>query len=178
MTKLRTLILPAADAPEARRICQGIDPTNYSHLWRTPLSVTGDEPASHYITSGGVSDAFAMMAPCATWEWQQTDPQAPGQWVQTAYYPGRPDIVVERCAEVDVEVTEQEVEALFSRGDCSDQEAFTAMARVGVQMVRETMDGEPADEPTPEPEPEPEPTPEPEPEPAPEPAPAPEPGSL
>lgn len=160
MTKLRTIILPAADAPEARRICQGIDPTNYSHLWRTPLSATGDEPASHYITSGGVSDAFAMMAPCATWEWQQADPQAPGQWVQTSYYPGRPDIVVERCAEVDVEVTEQEVEALFSRGDCSDQEAFVAMSRMGVQMVRTPMDATP------------------EPKPAAEPAPAPVPGSL
>jgi hypothetical protein len=153
MTKLRTLILPAADAPEARRICQGIDPLNYSHLWRTPLSVTGDEPASHYITSGGVSDAFAMMAPCAEWTWQQADPQAPGQWVQTSYYPGRPDIVVERCAEVDVEVTEQEVEALFSRGDCSDQEAFVAMSRMGVQMVRTPMDApaEPALTPAPEP---------------------------
>jgi hypothetical protein len=149
MTKLRTLILPAADAPEARRICQGIDPTNYSHLWRTPLSATGDEPATHYITSGGVSDAFAMMAPCAEWTWQQdpADPQAPGQWVQTSYYPGRPDIVVERCAEVDVEVTEQEVEALFSRGDCSDQEAFVAMSRMGVQMVRTPMDAADPDAP-------------------------------
>jgi len=142
MTKFRTLIVPAADAPEARRIAQGIDPLNYSYMWRTPLSVTGDEPATHYISTGYVSDAFAVMAPCTEWQWQQdaADPQAPGQWVQTAYYPGRPDIVVERCAEVDVEVTEQEVADLFSRADSSEQEPFVAMSRLGVQMVRTPMD--------------------------------------
>jgi len=166
MTKFRTLIVPAPDAPEARRIAQGIDPANYSYMWRTPLSMTGDEPATHYISTGYVSDAFAVMAPCTEWQWQQdpADPQAPGQWVQTSYYPGRPDIVVARCAEVDVEVTEQEVEALFARADSSEQEPFIAMSRLGVQMVRATMDA--ATEPAPEPEP------------AAEPAPAPEPGSL
>ena len=162
MTKFRTLIVEAPDAPEARRIAQGIDPLNYSYMWRTPLSVTGDEPATHYISTGYVSDAFAVMAPCTEWQWQQdpADPQAPGQWVQTSYYPGRPDIVVERCAEVDVEVTEQEVEALFSRADSSEQEPFVAMSRLGVQMVRTPMDATP------------------EPKPAAEPAPAPVPGSL
>jgi hypothetical protein len=131
MPQFRTLIIAAQDAPLAREIAEHVDPLNYSFMWLMGLSSTGQEPATNYISTGYVSDNMALMVPLATLEWQEDE------WVQTAYYAGRPDIVVARCAEVDLEVTEQEVADLFSRADSTAQDPWVAIARLGLQQIRD-----------------------------------------
>lgn len=55
MDIFRTLIVPADQAPLARLIAETLDPVNCQGMFTTGLSPTGDEPATHYISSGGIS---------------------------------------------------------------------------------------------------------------------------
>jgi len=131
MPQFRTLIIAAQDAPFAREITERIDPLNYSFMFLAGLSPTGEEPPTHFVSTGYISDNVALMVPLATFEF--TD----GTWTQTDYYPGRPDIAAERAAEVGMTVTPEQIADIFSRADSTAQEPFTAFARLGLQLVRE-----------------------------------------
>lgn len=140
----RCMIVPAANAPLARAIANMFAGSD-QHMWQTGLSADGAEPATHYISTGAVPDGYQVMAPCQTWEWQQPDPEQPGQWVMTANYPGQPDQVYAACQqpipdtdppEPMVPCTLQEVEDLFTASDMTEQEPFTAMGRLGLQIIQ------------------------------------------
>ena len=70
------------------------------------------------------------MVPTATWE------QIDGVWTQTDYVPGNAALVSMACAQAGVEVTEAEVEAIYSRADVTAQEPFVAMGRLGLMLVQ------------------------------------------
>lgn len=53
----RTMIVPAALAPLARALAAGLSPGGVG-MWRTGLSPTGAEPATHYVSSGLINPAF------------------------------------------------------------------------------------------------------------------------
>jgi len=104
-------------------------------MFEVGLSPTGDEPATHYISSGGVSEGFAKLAPFSTWAWEQPDPDQPGQWVETEYSPGYPQITAERCAEAGLEVTTEAIEFMYAASDVTDEPWQTALARLGLQRI-------------------------------------------
>lgn len=56
-----TLIVPAAYAPLARALCAGIAGASGAGMLTTALSADGDEPATHYISSGKLWTEFAAM---------------------------------------------------------------------------------------------------------------------
>jgi len=133
----RTMILDAADAPLGRSIANMFANSD-QHMWQTGLSADGKAPATHYISTGYVPEGYQVMAPCQWWEWQQPDPDQPGQWVMVDSYPGRPDFLYEACrqAEVPVPCTLEEVEMLFARSDITPQDPWVAMGRLGLQIVQ------------------------------------------
>jgi hypothetical protein len=104
-------------------------------MFEVGLSPTGDEPATHYISSGGVGENFAKLAPFSTWAWEQPDPDQPGQWVETEYSPGYPQITAERCAEAGLEVTPEAIEFMYAASDVTDEPWQTALARLGLQRI-------------------------------------------
>lgn len=53
----RTLIVPSAAAPSAREAAAGIS-SDCAGMWSTPVSPTGSDPATHYISSGFVPEAI------------------------------------------------------------------------------------------------------------------------
>lgn len=55
----RTLIAPAALADELRTMCIALAGDAAEGLFRAPLSATGDDPPTHYISSGAVGAEFA-----------------------------------------------------------------------------------------------------------------------
>jgi hypothetical protein len=131
MTDLfRTLLVAAQDAPLARQIAAGFGPGGEG-MWITPLSADGTDPATHYISTGYIPAEFVSLAPNTTWE-QDED----GQWVQTGYYPGDADTVHAYATQAGISCTLEDVEGVFSRADCSEQEPFVAMGRMGVQIVQ------------------------------------------
>jgi hypothetical protein len=130
MDIFRTLIIPTANVELARSIAASFGPGGEG-MWTTPLSSDGQEPASHYISSGYIPAEFAYLVPCQTWA-QDED----GAWVMTGSEPGDPVAVYEAASQAGVECTQADVDALFAASDVTEQEAFVAMARMGLQIVQ------------------------------------------
>jgi hypothetical protein len=135
MDVFRTLITSAEEAPLARLVCSTLGGLPYEGMFEVGLSPTGDEPATHYISSGGVGENFAKLAPFSTWAWEQPDPDQPGQWVETEYSPGYPQITAERCVEAGLEVTTEAIEFMYAASDVTDEPWQTALARLGLQRI-------------------------------------------
>jgi hypothetical protein len=124
-----TLIVTAADAPTARTIAAAFGPGGVG-MWTTPLSASGNEPATHYISSGYIPAEFVALAPCTTWT-QDED----GNWMQTDFYAGDAASVYAFCQEAGLPYTLAEIEGVFSRSDASQQEPFTAMGRLNLKII-------------------------------------------
>ena len=129
----RNLIVPAANVDLARAIAASFGPGG-SGMWTTPLSATGADPASHYISSGFVPPEFAYMVPCQTWETDEN-----GAWVLVSSEPGDPVAVYTAATEAGVICTQAEVDALFAAADVTAQEPFVAMGRLGLAIVNPVM---------------------------------------
>jgi len=131
----RTMILPASVTPLAQQIAATLSPAG-SGMWTTPLSPTGETPATHYISTGQISPEFAHMVPCQTY----TQDEA-GAWVETSSKPGDPVAVYEACKAASMTIPMPDIINLFAVADVTEQEPFTAMARMGLQLVQEEQNG-------------------------------------
>ena len=129
-----TLVIAAQDAPLAREIAAAFGPGG-AGMWTTPLSASGLDPASHYISSGYIPAEFVSLAPSTTWT-QDED----GQWIATDHYPGDAATVYAYASQAGIECTLEDVEGVFSRSDCSGQEPFVAMGRMGLMIVNPPLD--------------------------------------
>ena len=128
----RNLIIPADQAPLARLIAATLDPVNCQDMFTTGLSPTGDEPATHYISSGGVSEGFAALVPFAVWA-QEGDPP---EWVEVSHDPGKPAKTYELCLQAGLDVKLQDIEVMYASADVTAENPWAAMARMDLQLVR------------------------------------------
>lgn len=129
-----TLIIAAQDAPLARQIAAAFGPGG-AGMWTTPLSATGAEPATHYISSGYIPAEFVSLSPYATWTQDEQ-----GAWVQTDYYPGDAATVFFYASQAGIQCTLADVEAVFARSDVSAQQPFVHMGRMGLKIINPPMD--------------------------------------
>lgn len=129
-----TLIIAAQDAPLAREIAAAFGPGG-AGMFTTPLSASGLDPASHYISSGYIPQEFVSLAPSTTWT-QDED----GQWIATDHYPGDAATVYAYASQAGIQCSLADVEGVFSRSDCSGQEPFVAMGRMGLMIVNPPLD--------------------------------------
>lgn len=130
----RTLIVPAADAPLVREIAASFGPGGVG-MFTTPLSASGADPASHYISSGYIPADFAYLVPSQTYE-QDED----GAWTLVSSEPGDPVAVYEAATAQGVVCTQADVDAIFASADVTAQEPFVAMARLGLAIVNPVME--------------------------------------
>jgi hypothetical protein len=128
----RNLIIPADQAPLARLIAATLDPVNCQDMFTTGLSSTGDEPATHYISSGGISEGFAALVPFTVWA-QEGDPP---EWVEVSHDPGKPVKTYELCLQAGLEVTLEAIEVMYASADVTAENPWAAMARMDLQLVR------------------------------------------
>lgn len=124
----RTLIVTAEHADLARRLAGSFGSGGLG-MWTTPLSSTGAEPATHYISSGMLPAEFAGMVPTQTWE------LVDGVWTKIASTPGDAAAVYYVAQQQGVECTLAEVEDTLISSDVTAQPPFTAMGRLGLQIV-------------------------------------------
>lgn len=115
MTVLMTFIVPAAHAPAARNAAECVAPTG-AGMWTTPLSATGVEPASHYISSGHVAPEFAALTNDPALLFQAAQAGAAAQGIALNY-------------------TQQQMADAMAASDVSMDQPFDAMARMGLQLV-------------------------------------------
>jgi hypothetical protein len=130
----RTLIIAAQDAETSRAIAAAFGPGGEG-MFTTPLSASGNEPATHYISSGYIPAEFVSLAPCTTWALDEQ-----GQWVQTDHYPGDAATVFAYAQEAGLPDPLAEIEGVFGRSDVSAQEPFVHMGRMGLKIVQPAAD--------------------------------------
>lgn len=128
--KHRTFIVPAAVVGMARAMCVGLAGPAGDGMFITALSATGTAPATHFISSGPISDDMAGLLPLTT----VTQDADGNTIVSTA--PGDAAYVVELAAQAGITVTVEQVAGLLAAVDVSEQAPFAAMERLGLQMVR------------------------------------------
>lgn len=125
----RTIIIPASEHAMSKQLCEGLAGEAGGGMFLTGLSPTGNEPATHYISAGHISDEMASILPC-----KHVAKDKDGKDVITVN-PGLPDAVPALAAKAKITVTKAEVTALYSKIDVSDEDPFSAMDRLGLQMA-------------------------------------------
>lgn len=128
----RTLIITADDAPISRAIAAAFGPGGEG-MWTTPLSASGAEPATHFISSGFIPAEFVSLSPCTTWA------QDGETWVVVEHNAGDAATVFAYAQQAGLPFTLAEIEGVFSRSDVSTQEPFDAMGRMGLSIVTPPM---------------------------------------
>lgn len=128
--KHRCIIIPASVAPNARALCKGLAGAAGDGMFVVGLSATGAAPATHYVSSGPISDEMAALLPC---KFVTTDADGNQQITAT---PGMPEAVPALAAKAGITATKAQITALYAAIDVSDQEPFAAMARLGLQIVQ------------------------------------------
>jgi hypothetical protein len=129
MTTLRTIIIPASLQTKAQGLTKGLAGTAGDGMFITGLSATGNAPATHYVSSGPISDDMAALLPCTSVT------QVDGKDVVTTA-PGQPAAVPALAKKAGITTTLAQINALYASIDVSDQEPFAAMARLGLQIVQ------------------------------------------
>jgi hypothetical protein len=137
----RTLIVPAASVQLARQIATSFGPDGEG-MWITPLSASGLDPATHYISSGYVPPEYGYLVPLQVWAQYEYG----GDWVLVSSEPGDPvTVYTAATAQTDVErvsvvCTQQDIDNLFATVDVTEQEPFVAMGRLGLTIINPPMD--------------------------------------
>lgn len=134
MDIFRTLVVPTANVELARQIAASFGPGGEG-MWTTPLSASGSDPATHYISTGYVPPDYGYLVPLQTWA-QEED----GTWVMTGSEPGDPVAVYTAAVAQGVVCTQADVDALFTAADVTEQEPFVAMGRLGLQIINSPLE--------------------------------------
>lgn len=124
------MIVPTAHVTLARQLAETLAGSAGQGMWTTPLSPTGAEPPTHWISTGLIGSDFASLLPCDTWV--QTD----DGWEDILHINGQPETIVYLAVEAGLTVSLAEVEALLSAADVTEQEWPVARARLGLRMVQ------------------------------------------
>jgi hypothetical protein len=106
----RTLTVPTAQVEFARLLTETIAGPAGAGMWTTPLSPTGELPATHWISSGLIDQQFADLL-------------------------SQPAVCVHLASEAGLSVTAEEVANLLAVADISEEAAFAALARLGLQLA-------------------------------------------
>ena len=107
-------------------------------MFTTGLAASGTPPATHYVSTGYVSEGYAAVLPLDTYT-TEIDPVTGKPVVIHTHKDGDPQLVVDLAAEKGVTVSLQEVTDAMNAMDCTEQEPFTAFARLGLQLVQEPI---------------------------------------
>lgn len=126
----RTIIVPKAKQALSQSLCAGLAGNAGAGMFVVGLSATGNAPATHFISSGLISDDMAYLLPCTS-----VSTGAEGEPVITTD-PGHPELVPAIAAEKEITVTLAAVNALYAAIDVSDQDAMAALDRLGLRLVQ------------------------------------------
>lgn len=129
----RTIIVPAAFQQLAQGLCEAAAEGDAGKgMFTTGLSADGTAPATHYISSGYIFDDFAALLPLTTVEPSTED----GEPDTVTERPGNVPVVEGLAAQAGITLPAGTIAALFAAIDVTEQEPFTAMSRLGVQIVQ------------------------------------------
>ena len=123
----RCLIVPAEHAELAQVLCETLAGPGGAGMFTTALSATGDDPATHYISSGLIESDFADLLPLIELP-ADADP---------VIHPGQPDLITQMATDQGMGVTVDEVQALLASVDVTEQPPTDALDRLGLRLSAE-----------------------------------------
>lgn len=106
----RCLVVPAGWVELARSLSEGLAGPAGAGMFLFPLSPTGEGEPTHYLTEGHIEQQFADL---------MEDPA----------------LLHAACQAAGVDLPMSQCEALLSACDVSEEDPFTAMARMGLKPV-------------------------------------------
>lgn len=122
----RCMIVPVDHVDLARSLCATLAGDGGSGMFTTALSPTGTEPATHWISSGLIEDAFADLLPLLIQT--ETGMEKINQ--------GQPEIIHAAAQQAGLTIDQQDIERLLAAVDVSDQSPFEAMDRLGIVLTQ------------------------------------------
>ena len=134
----RTMIVPSQYTPLASQLSALLAGLSGDDMFTTGLSASGSDPATHYVSTGYVSEGYAAVLPLDTYT-TDIDPVTGKPVVIHTHKDGDPALVAQMANQKGLAVTEQEVADIMNAMDCTEQEPFTAFARLGLKLVQEPI---------------------------------------
>lgn len=126
----RTMIVPAAFQQLAQALCEAAAEGDAGKgMFTTGLSATGELPATHYISSGSIATEFGGLLPLTSFD-EEGEPTT---------RPGDVATVEAIASQAGIDLPAGTIAALFAAIDVTEQEPFTAMARLGLSIVQEDI---------------------------------------
>jgi hypothetical protein len=125
------LIIPDSQSTYARELSAVVAGPAGEGMYTTALSQTGEDPATHWISAGIISDEFAAMLPLTTY-------LLDAEPITTT---GNPEAVAMLANNAGYATTVQQVQALFDASNVTEQDAHGAMARMGLQFAQGSDNG-------------------------------------
>lgn len=125
-----TFIVPSQDVGRARQLAAALDAGGVG-MFTAELSPTGQAPATHYISTGFVSPAWAQLVRIAEYT-------CVGEaWQVTSRTPGDADMIAAQAMAAGVAITVEEVTAMLDRADVTAEPWQMAIERLQLQPVVE-----------------------------------------
>lgn len=135
----RTIIVPAAFQSLAQALCEAAaDGDAGKGMFVRALAPTPAGPAAHYISAGYIEDTFAAILPMTTITPAAEMDEPPT--IETR--PGNVEFVEGIAAQAGITLPAGTIAALFDAIDVSEQDAYGAMDRLGLQFVIVPIAGE------------------------------------
>ena len=110
----RTIIVPNAFVVPARMACEALAGAGGAGMYTTPLSPTGELPATHYISSGLIEQSFADLL-------------------------ANPDALTSVATQAGIDPGP--LLAIVATADITDEPADVALARLGLQLCHDEFTG-------------------------------------
>lgn len=123
----RCMIVPTEHVELARKLCETLAGPGGAGMFTTPLSTTGVDPATHYISSGLIESDFADLLPLI---------EIPAD-ADPVIHPGQPDLITQMATDQGMGVTVDEVQALLASVDVTEQPPTDALDRLGLRLSAE-----------------------------------------
>lgn len=119
----RTIIVDVAQVELARSLCATLAGPAGDGMFATPLSASGNLPATHYISAGLLEDEFVTLLPN----------HLAGEQLDT----GNPAMIVHLAQQAGVEVTEAVVSNLLAAAYVSEAPAEAVLSFLNLTIVQE-----------------------------------------
>ena len=128
----RTMIVPAAQQALAQQIAVTVAPVAGQGMWTSAFSADGQEPATHYCSTGYIGPEWEVLMPLQTWE------EIDGTWTQTDADPGDATQLLGAIQAMDPDstITILQIVDLFAAADVTTQDPWVAFGRLGLQAVQ------------------------------------------
>lgn len=161
----RTLIVHDSDVEFARLLTKTITGSAGEGMWNTALSVTGNLPATHWISSGLITAEFAELLPLTqhTYTFIQVPSIQPNSALEegvnevdvsgtlsellsetvkvyndpVVLSQGNAQACVYMANQNELAVSSEQIESLFTNSSITQEDAFEALTRMGLKMITE-----------------------------------------